>query len=133
MTLRRITINTKKGCITFITNDLKTKAITICDLYKVRWDIEKFFKWIKQNLKIKKFFGRNQNAIEIQLWIAMIVYLILWIIKKSFNYNGTNLKLIRIISTHLMENIGMTHLLNPYPKIQYNKKEKINLFNYSGQ
>ena len=133
MTLRRIRIVTKKGQITFLTNDLSSPAREICDLYASRWEIEVFFKWIKQNLKIKRFLGRNQNAIETQLWIAMIVYLVLHMIKRNFSYSGSNLELIRIISVNLLLNVVLANVLSPPIKVVYKDKERISLFNSSGQ
>ncbi len=65
----------------FLTNNFSLAAKTIADIYKSRWEVELFFKWIKQNLKIKKFFGTSKNAVMTQIWIAMCVYLLLSIIK----------------------------------------------------
>lgn len=67
----------------FITNNFDLPAATIAKLYKMRWKIELFFKWIKQNLRIKTFFGNNENAVKTQVWIAVCTYLIVAIIKKE--------------------------------------------------
>ena len=67
--------------VTFITNNFMFDAITIAELYKSRWQIETFFKWIKQNLKIKSFLGTPKNAVRAQIWAAMIYYLLLSFIK----------------------------------------------------
>ena len=67
----------------FITNNFDLPAATIAKLYKMRWKIELFFKWIKQNLRIKTFFGYNENAVKTQVWIAVCTYLIVAIIKKE--------------------------------------------------
>jgi len=133
MKLRRIRIVGKKGMITFLSNDLNSPARQICDLYQSRWEIEVFFKWIKQNLKIKRFLGRNQNAIETQLWVAMIVYLILYMLKRNFSYSGSYLALIRIISAKLLVNEILANVLSPPIKASYKEKLKISLFNSSGQ
>jgi putative transposase len=93
--MRRIVFVTGKRKLTFLTNDLESPANVICELYRSRWEIEVFFKWIKQNLKIKRFYGRNKNAIECQLWVAMIVYLLIYTLRKNISYQGTNLILIR--------------------------------------
>jgi len=69
--------------LTFITNNFYLSAITIANLYKQRWQIELFFKWIKQNLKIKSFYGYSFNAVKTQIWIAISVYVLLAIIKKK--------------------------------------------------
>jgi len=71
----------KKKTFAFLTNNCKLSAKTIADIYKARWDIELFFKWIKQNLKIKKFIGTSENAVLLQIWSAMITYLLLAFIK----------------------------------------------------
>jgi IS4 transposase len=79
--LRVITVDykTRDGeSIEIVTNDLKSSAAQIADLYKQRWQIEVFFKWIKQHLKIKRFLGFNSNAVWIQIWTAMIAYLLIW-------------------------------------------------------
>jgi len=68
----------------FLTNNFLLPADTIAALYKARWEIELFFKWIKQNLKVKSFYGTSPNAVKTQIWIAMIVYLILAIIKERY-------------------------------------------------
>ena len=133
ITLRRIRIVGKKGVITFLTNDLNSPARQICDLYQSRWEIEVFFKWIKQNLQIKRFLGRNQNAIETQLWVAMIVYLILHMLKRNFSYSGSNLELIRIINAKLLFNDVLANVLSPPQIIAYRKEDRISLFNSSGQ
>ena len=67
----------------FITNNFDLPAATIAKLYKMRWKIELFFKWIKQNLRIKTFFGNNENAVKTQVWVAVCTYLIVAIIKKE--------------------------------------------------
>ena len=67
----------------FITNNFNLPAATIATLYKMRWQIELFFKWIKQNLRIKTFFGYNENAVKVQVWIAVCTYLIVAILKKE--------------------------------------------------
>ncbi|MDQ7057096.1 MAG: transposase [Ghiorsea sp.] len=73
--------------LSFITNDLKRTAVEIADLYKQRWQIELFFKWIKQNLKIKRFLGTNENAVRTQIIIAMISYLLLKLVNKKVLQN----------------------------------------------
>ena len=67
----------------FITNNFDLPAATIAKRYKMRWKIELFFKWIKQNLRIKTFFGNNENAVKTQVWVAVCTYLIVAIIKKE--------------------------------------------------
>ena len=94
--LRRIVYHcaTRDKRLVFVTNDLESPARVIADLYKQRWQIELFFKWIKQNLKIKKFLGTSENAVKIQIIIALITYLILRIIQQGLPIN-INLKRLR--------------------------------------
>lgn len=98
---------------TFITNNFKLAAITIAQIYKARWQIELFFKWIKQNLKIKSFLGTSENAVMSQIWIAMIYTLLLAYIKFQTKLSFSVLKLARIISEtlffrqHLIDLLGI--------------------------
>jgi len=80
----------------FITNNFDLSAQEIADIYKSRWQIELFFKWIKQNLKIKTFWGTSKNAVFIQIWVALIVYLLLWLHR---NMDGINVSAQRIIQS----------------------------------
>ena len=89
--------------ITFLTNDLSLPAITIADIYKARWEIELFFKTIKQNLKIKRFIGCSENAVRTQVWIAMIAYLLISFLKFSQKSHYSIQKIIRIVRTNLFE------------------------------
>lgn len=99
----------------FITNIEDMKAETIALIYKQRWQIELFFKWIKQNLKIKSFIGTSKNAVMTQIWIAMIVYLLIWYFKHQTKYDGSLLTLIRILNellfsrVYLLDILGMTN------------------------
>jgi IS4 transposase len=73
--------------LTFLTNNMRISAETIARLYKERWRVELFFKWIKQNLRIKKFYGYSDNAVKTQLWIAVCDYLLMAILKKNLKIN----------------------------------------------
>jgi len=70
---------------TFLTNNLKIKATTVAQLYKYRWYVELFFKWIKQNLKIKSFWGQIENAVRIQIWVAISVNVLVAIVRKKLS------------------------------------------------
>ena len=131
--VRRIEFISKKGRLTFLTNDLKSPANVICELYRSRWEIEVFFKWFKQNLKIKRFFGRSKNAIECQLWVAMIVYLLIYMLRKNMSYQGTNLTLIRLISAKLLSNIIIARALSPPKTTSYRNNCQLELFKSLGQ
>ena len=71
----------------FLTNQFGLPAATICALYKSRWQVELFFKWIKQHLRIKRFFGTSENAVKTQIWIAVSVYVLVAIVKKRLREN----------------------------------------------
>jgi len=88
---------------TFITNNFSLPALTIANLYKQRWQIELFFKWIKQNLKIKSFYGNSFNAVKTQLWIAISVYVLLAIIKKKLNIEHSLYTFLQLVSISIFE------------------------------
>ncbi len=98
---------------TFLTNNFKLAAITITQIYKARWLIELFFKWIKQNLKIKSFLGTSKNAVLSQIWVAMIYTLLLAYIKFQTHFSFSILKLSRLIHEtlffrrHLIDILGL--------------------------
>lgn len=96
----------------FMTNNESFKPETIQLLYKQRWKIELFFKWLKQNLKIKTFLGTSKNAVFTQIWIAMITYLLLWYIKNQTHYRFSLLKLSRIINEAIFERVHFIDLLH---------------------
>ena len=96
----------------FITNNFSLSAKTIADIYKSRWDIELFFKWIKQNLKIKKFIGTSENAVMVQLWTAMIAYLLTEFIRYLSKTAFSVLKTFRILSENLLFNVDISEMLS---------------------
>ena len=103
--------------LTFITNDLERTAAEIAALYKSRWQIELFFKWIKQNLKIKRFLGRRENAVKIQVLTAMIAYLLLRFAQLSYPCKLSLQQIARKISLNLMTRCRLVSLLSaPPPK-----------------
>jgi len=99
-----------------LTNNFEFSAKTIADIYKARWQIELFFKWIKQHLKIKTFLGTSKNAVLTQIWVAMIYYLLLSWIKFQTKFKGSLLDLTWIIKEMLLRNISIINLLNLSPK-----------------
>jgi len=101
---------------TFMTNNLTLSAKTIADIYKARWDIETFFKWIKQNLKIKTFLGTSLNAVMTQIWTALIYYLLLAYIKYQTRYAYQLLHFTRVIREALFQRIDIIDLLKLSPK-----------------
>ena len=96
----------------FLTNNLKLAAKTITDIYKSRWQIELFFKWIKQNLKIKSFLGTSPNAVLTQVWVAMCYYLLLTYIKYQTKYGHSMTELGRMIREVLMERTNLVDILS---------------------
>jgi len=95
----------------FFTNNFELSAGTIADIYKARWQIELFFKWIKQHLKVKTFFGTSKNAVLTQIWIAMVYYLLLAYIKGKTKFTGSLLSLTRILNEVLMDRTSIIDVL----------------------
>jgi IS4 transposase len=87
----------------FMTNDFISTAQEIADIYKARWQVELFFKWIKQNLKIKTFWGTSRNAVYTQLWVALIVFMLLWIAKHIENLAASPQRILQLLKTALLE------------------------------
>jgi hypothetical protein len=101
--------------ILLITNNFKLAASTITQIYKARWDIEEFFRWIKQNLKIKTFLGTSENAVLIQIWTALIYYLLLTYIKFQTQYKFTLLHFARVLKEALFKKVDIIDILNFSP------------------
>jgi IS4 transposase len=100
----------------FLTNQFTISAITIAELYRYRWRVEIFFKWIKQHLRIKKFFGTSENAVKTQIWIAISTYVLVAIIKKQMKIDLTLYTILQILSISLFEKKPIYRVLaeNPY-------------------
>jgi hypothetical protein len=117
--------------ITFMTNNFVLAANTIAELYKSRWQIETFFKWIKQNLKIKSFLGTSKNAVMTQIWAAMIYYLLLSFIKFQTKCKHSLHELTRIIGELLLDNTHLIDIINvtltSYAKVKQ-KNLQLSLF-----
>ena len=131
--LRRIVFFNKERNkrLTFFTNNFHLSAETIAQLYKQRWKIELFFKWIKQHLRIKKFFGTSENAVKTQIWIAISTYVLVAIIKKRMNLKMELYTILQILSVSTFEKIELSRLLNDeYYKEQTNDScNQLQLFN----
>jgi len=97
--------------LVFITNCFTLPAITIAQLYKCRWQVELFFKWIKQHLRIKVFFGTTENAVKTQIWIAISVYVLVAIIKKQLNLDLNLYTILQILSVTLFEKVSILQVL----------------------
>jgi IS4 transposase len=116
----------------FLTNNFVLPALTIALLFKRRWKIELFFKWIKQNLRIKAFYGTSENAVKTQIWIAISVYVLVAIIKKKLRIERTLNEILQILSITIFENDELLPLLTNF-HLQ-NQKEatynQLSLFNF---
>jgi len=97
--------------LVFLTNQFGLPAATICALYKSRWQVELFFKWVKQHLRIKRFFGTSQNAVKTQIWIAVSVYVLVAIVKKRLNLDPSLYTLLQILSVPLFEKMPLHQTL----------------------
>ena len=96
----------------FFTNNFELPALLIAQLYKCRWQVELFFKWIKQHLRIKAFFGTNENAVKTQIWIAISVYVLVAIVKKRLGVDASLYSILQILSLALFEKAPLHQLLS---------------------
>lgn len=112
----------------FLTNNFQLKATEIAQLYKHRWKIELFFKWIKQHLKIKSFWGQSENAVKTQIWIAVSVYVLVAIAKKKFMLNQSLYEILQILSISIFEKMPINQLFQQ-TQLQYFKEQNSNQLN----
>lgn len=121
--MRRIKFYDAEGdrVLVFLSNNFELKATEIAQLYKHRWKIELFFKWIKQHLKIKSFWGRSENAVKIQIWIAIAVYVLVAIAKKKYHLKQSLYEILQVVSICSFDKVHI-HELFAKP-IQQNFKE----------
>jgi len=114
--LRRIRVKDAEGkTLVFLTNNADLPARTIAELYRCRWQIELFFKWIKQHLRIKSFFGTSENAVKSQIWIAVSVYVLVAILKKRLNLSASLYEILQILSLTMFERTPLDQLLARIP------------------
>ena len=110
--LRRIRYRDAEGRrLVFLTNHMTLAPLTICELYRSRWQVELFFKWIKQHLRIKRFFGTSENAVKTQVWIAVAVYVLVAIVRKRLNLELSLHEMLQILSITPFEKTPMIQLL----------------------
>jgi hypothetical protein len=128
--IRRIKFYDKenKKVFIFLTNNFHLTATDVAQLYKHRWKIELFFKWIKQHLKIKSFWGQSENAVKTQVWIAVTVYVLIAIAKKKFMLKQSLYEIIQILSISIFERMPINQLFQETQK-QYFKEQKDNQLN----
>lgn len=111
--------------LVFLTNDFHLKAADVAQLYKHRWKIELFFKWIKQHLKIKSFWGHSENAVKTQVWIAVSVYVLVAIAKKKFMLRHSLYEILQILSISIFERMPINQLFQQ-TQLQYSKEQNHN-------
>jgi hypothetical protein len=111
--LRRVSYKDPESgkTLVFLTNNFDLPALTIAQLYKCRWQVELFFKWIKQNLRIKHFFGTSDNAVKTQVWIAVCVYVLVAIVRKQLGLEISLSQLLQILSVNVFEQIPLAELI----------------------
>jgi hypothetical protein len=116
--------------LVFLTNHTLLPALTVCALYKSRWQVELFFRWIKQHLRIKRFYGTSQNAVRTQIWTAISVYLLVAIVKKKLGLNASLHTLLQILSVTVFEKIPLQQALVgiPEPEDLPLESNQLNLF-----
>ena len=115
-TLRRVVVKDDTGKrVTFLTNNFALKPELIADLYRQRWQVELFFKWIKQHLRIKAFLGTSENAVKTQIWIAVCTYVLIAIIKKRLHLPHSLYEILQILSLTMFETTPINQLLTQPP------------------
>jgi len=112
--LRRIHFydNETNKRLIFLTNNFTLSAFTIAQLYRCRWQVELFFRWIKQHLRIKAFYGTSENALKTQIWIAISIYVLVAIIKKRLNLHGSLYRILQILSVNVFEKTPILEALS---------------------
>jgi len=110
--LRRIRYRDAEGRrLVFLTNHMTLPALTVCDLYRLRWQVELFFKWIKQHLRIKRFFGTSENAVKTQVWIAVSTYVLVAIVRRRLDLPLSLHSMLQILSVTPFEKLSLHQLL----------------------
>jgi IS4 transposase len=108
-----------------LTNNFELEATEIALLYKHRWFIETFFKWIKQHLKIKSYWGRSKNAVKTQIWIAISVYVLVLILKKKLKLSQSIYEILQILSINIFDKEPLNELFSK-SNLQYFKEQNYN-------
>ena len=118
--------------LVFLTNQTTLPALTICDLYKSRWQVELFFKWIKQHLRIKRFYGTSENAVKTQIWIAVSVYVLAAIVRKRLKLDASLYTLMQVFSVTVFEKAPIESVLfqEGYSSEHVMDGNQLNLFGY---
>jgi IS4 transposase len=111
--------------LVFLTNNFELPALTIANLYKSRWQVELFFKWIKQHLRIKAFFGTSQNAVRTQIWIAVSIYVLVAIVKKELGLTASLYQILQVVSVTIFERAPILQAL----QLQHTGEKSAPFFN----
>lgn len=125
--MRRVKYHDKElnKTFVFLTNHFEAKAIEIALLYKFRWQIELFFKWIKQHLKIKVFWGESANAVKTQIWVAVCTYVLVVILRERLKISQTMNEMLQILSVSSFDKTPVNQLFN-ISQLQKSESENIN-------
>jgi len=120
----------KKKRLVFLTNNFTLPALSVAQLYKCRWQVELFFKWIKQHLRIKTFYGTSENAVKTQIWTAITVYVLVAVIRKRLNLQMSLYTILQILSVTLFEKMPILQALSMAPHTNQNTDsyKQLNLF-----
>ena len=118
--------------LVLLSNNFVLPAVTIAALYKARWQVELFFKWIKQHLRIKQFYGSSENAVKTQIWIAVAVYVLIAIIKKRLLLEPTLYGLLQVLSLTLFEKTTLPEALQGATPLENSRHSanQLNLFEF---
>ena len=118
--------------LVFLTNQVTLPALTICALYKSRWQVELFFKWIKQHLRIKQFYGTSENAVKTQIWIAVSVYVPVAIVRKRLRLEASLYTLLQVLSVTVFEKMPIQSALSATPdgSVAATDDNQLNLFTF---
>ena len=131
---RRIRFNDPETgkALVFLTNNTRLPPLTIAALYRSRWQVELFFKWIKQHLRIKKFLGTSENAVKTQIWCAVSTYVLIAIVKKELHLNASLYTLLQILSVSVFEKTLISCALQPdtTPTIPLTINNQLLLFDF---
>ena len=116
----------------FLTNNFAIPALTVAELYRYRWQVELFFKWIKQHLRIKSFYGTTENAVKTQIWIAISIYVLVAIIKKRLKIEASLYTILQVLSVTLFERMPINQVLTDYDykAVDRDTDNQLELFDY---
>ncbi len=132
--LRRIKFNDlgSEKTLVFLSNNMTLPALTITALYKNRWQVELFFKWIKQHLRIKKFLGTSENAVKTQIWCAVATYVLIALVKKELQLEASLYTFLQILSESVFEKMSISCVLRPdaYTSEEVDSAKQLNLFTF---